>query len=83
MPISSIFDDPAYLRWLLGQSVAYISVVTVMGLWIRSLSKEIRSLRKLNELSAQRNEKLSDDFIRVIENAARERSFASEARRRK
>ena len=63
---SSVFDNPEFTRWFFGQSVAFVAVVTVLTLWIRSLSKDNGYLRN-------RNEKLSEDLVQHVESAMRER----------
>jgi hypothetical protein len=67
----SLFDSPEFIKWLFGQSVAFVAVVTVMGMWIWSLSKLLTSSQK-------RNEELSDYLIRTIENGSHERAQLSD-----
>lgn len=63
----SVFENPEFTRWFLGQSVAFVGVVTVMGLWIWTILREKIALQR-------RNEELSDYFTRHIESDLRERA---------
>jgi F0F1-type ATP synthase membrane subunit b/b' len=69
--IGSVFDNPEFTKWLFGQSVAFVAVVVALSLWIWTLLR-------LNTALQQRNEKLSDDFIRTIETDSHERAQLSE-----
>jgi hypothetical protein len=69
--IGSVFDNPEFTKWLLGQSVAFVAIVIALGLWIWTLLRQITALQ-------QRNEKLSDDLISTIENGSHERAQLSE-----
>lgn len=69
--IGNIFDNPEFTKWLFGQSVAFVAITIVMGLWLWTLSRENKALR-------QRNEQLSDDLILVIERGSFERAQLSE-----
>lgn len=69
--IGSIFDNPEFIKWLFGQSVAFVAVVILMSLWIWTLSRT-------NTVLQGRNEKLSDDLIRTIETGSHERAQLSE-----
>lgn len=62
----SVFDNPEFTRWFLGQCAAFISVAVCLGLWIWSLLKTVRTLHG-------RNEKLSNALVQHVESAMRER----------
>lgn len=67
----SIFDSPEFTRWFLGQSIAFITVVICLGLWIWTLSRQLRD-------SQRRNEELSNSFTLHVESAMRERLAMAE-----
>lgn len=69
--IGSVFDSPEFTKWFFGQSVAFVAIAIVMGLWIWTLLRDRRDLQK-------RNEKLSDTLIRTIESGSHERAQLSE-----
>lgn len=66
-----ILASPEYTRWFLGQSIAFVTVVLCLGLWIWFL---IRLLRD----SQRRNEDLSTSFTLHVERASRERLSMAE-----
>lgn len=68
---ATILENPEFTKWLFGQSVAFVAVVLAMGSWIWTLSRQ-------NTALTDRNEKLSDDLLRTVENATRERSKMTE-----
>lgn len=69
--IGNIFDNPEFTKWLFGQSVAFVAITIVMGLWLWTLSRENKDLRR-------RNDKLSDDLVKTIERGSFERAQLSE-----
>ena len=70
-PFPSIFESPEFLRWFLGQSIAFVSVVLCLGLWVWTLSRQLKD-------SQRRNEELSISFTLHVENAMRERLAMAE-----
>lgn len=64
--IGNIFDNPEFTKWFLGQSIAFVTVVLCLGLWIWTLLRDAKASRK-------RNEELSDFLVRHVENDMRER----------
>lgn len=69
--IGSVFDSPEFTKWFFGQSVAFVAIAIVMGLWIWTLLRDRKDLQR-------RNEKLSETLIRTIENGSHERAQLSE-----
>ncbi len=67
----SIFDSPEFTRWFLGQSIAFVTVVLCLGLWIWTLLRA-------NSASMRRNEELSISFTLHVERAMRERLAMAE-----
>ena len=67
----NVFDSPEFVRWFLGQSIAFVAVVILMGLWIWTL------LRALSA-SQRRNEELSISFTLHVEKGMRERLAMAE-----
>lgn len=67
----SIFDTPEFTRWFLGQSIAFVTVVACLGLWIWTL------LRR-DKASQKRNEELSISYTLHVERAMRERLAMAE-----
>ena len=66
-----ILDSPEYTRWFLGQSIAFVTVVLCLGLWIWFLIRLLRDSQK-------RNEELSISFTLHVERAMRERLSMAE-----
>lgn len=69
--LGSVFDNPEFTKWFFGQSVAFVAIAIVMGLWIWTLLRGQKDLQR-------RNEKLSETLIRTIENGSHERAQLSE-----
>lgn len=67
----SLFDTPEFTRWFLGQSIAFVTVVLCLGLWIWTLSRQLKA-------STTRNEELSASFTLHAERAMRERLATAE-----
>ena len=67
----SIFETPEFTRWFLGQSIAFVTVVLCLGLWIWTLLRN-------NKASQLRNEELSTSFTLHVERAMRERLAMAE-----
>ena len=67
----SIFETPEFTRWFLGQSIAFVTVVLCLGLWIWTLLRN-------NKNSERRNEELSISFTLHVERASRERLAMAE-----
>lgn len=67
----SIFETPEFTRWFLGQSIAFVTVVVCLGLWIWTLSRQLRA-------SQRRNEELSISFTLHVERAMQERLAMAE-----
>lgn len=67
----SLFETPEFTRWFLGQSIAFVTVVACLGLWIWTLSRQLRD-------SQRRNEELSISFTLHVESAMRERLAMAE-----
>lgn len=67
----SMFDSPEFTRWFLGQSIAFVTVVLCLGLWIWTLSRLLKT-------SMRRNEELSISFTLHVERAMRERLAMAE-----
>ena len=62
---------PEYTRWFLGQSIAFVTVVLCLGLWIWTLLRQ-------HAASERRNEDLSISFTLHVERAMRERLAMAE-----
>ena len=69
--LPSLFETPEFTRWFLGQSIAFVTVVACLGLWIWTLSRQLRD-------SQRRNEELSISFTLHVESAMRERLAMAE-----
>jgi hypothetical protein len=69
--LPSLFDSPEFTRWFLGQSIAFVTVVICLGLWIWTISRQLRD-------SQRRNEELSNSFTLHVESAMRERLAMAE-----
>lgn len=69
--IGNVFDSPEFTKWFFGQSVAFVAIAIVMGLWIWTLLRNVKDLQR-------RNEKLSESLIRSIESGSHERAQLSE-----
>ncbi len=67
----SIFETPEFTRWFLGQSIAFVTVVLCLGLWIWTLLRA-------NKASMRRNEELSISFTLHVERAMQERLAMAE-----
>lgn len=67
----NLFESPEFLRWFLGQSIAFVTVVLCLGLWVWTLSRQLKD-------SQRRNEELSISFTLHVENAMRERLAMAE-----
>ncbi len=67
----SIFATPEFTRWFLGQSIAFVTVVLCLGLWIWTLSRQLKA-------STRRNEELSISFTLHVERAMHERLAMAE-----
>lgn len=67
----SIFETPEFTRWFLGQSIAFVTVVLCLGLWIWTLSRMLKA-------SMRRNEELSISFTLHVERAMQERLAMAE-----
>lgn len=69
--LPDLLSSPEFARWFLGQSIAFITVVVCLGLWIWTLSRQLRD-------SQRRNEELSTSFTLHVERAMRERLAMAE-----
>ena len=67
----SIFETPEFTRWFLGQSIAFVTVVLCLGIWIWTLLRELKA-------SQRRNEELSTSFTQHVERAMQERLAMAE-----
>jgi len=67
----SLFETPEFTRWFLGQSIAFVTVVACLGLWIWTLLRDLKDSRR-------RNEELSISFTLHVERAMQERLAMAE-----
>ena len=67
----TILVSPEYTRWFLGQSIAFVTVVLCLGLWIWTLLRQLK-------VSQRRNEELSISFTLHVERAMQERLAMAE-----
>lgn len=61
------FASPIFLKWLFGQSVAFVTLAFCLIAWNRSLTKQLNYERR-------RNTELSNSLIQNIESGLRQRA---------
>ncbi len=68
--MGELLESPSYLTWLLGQSVAVVILIA----WVITLIRNSRRSSNENQALRERNERLADSLVAVVQSNSRERA---------